>query len=171
MRLAILAAVALVLVADPSIAEACGYWNLEKTLSKKDNRVAHVLVHRVRVGKRAFRVKHIGLSYEAYIGDKPWATFENDELRRKGKIVGRLKGDTLTVGGRDYTIRFAPLSGDHPSPYFASLSVSRGDKEVFSSPRVMSFSACGDKPMTLIERQEDVLSRLAFILLRIGTQS
>ncbi len=158
---------ALAVVAVPSVSEACGEWTLHRGQgAEADTGVATVYVHTVQVGRKSFRVKHTDAGYEATVGKKPWATFTSDELRRKGKLVGRLDGDKLTVWGREYVIVFGPLVGDHPRPYFATLSVFRGDKEVFASPRVMSFSFCGRRPMTRAERRRDVLARLAFILLR-----
>jgi hypothetical protein len=153
MKLIVLTVTLAALVAGASgIAEACGVWHLQdKGLKRKVTfYVENVLITRPK-GKRGPRkmiLRISGKSAEGMyskLGRRKHMYFEGHTLRRRGKLIGTITGDTLGLRKGRFTIGVThrPEWGPH---HHWEVKVTRGERLVASGKAMALCMGSGAPP-------------------------
>lgn len=128
-------------------AQACGVWSMTDRGLKREVRFYVELVQIKRPGRAGggaavLRIK--GKRYDKMfgtIGNKKLFQIEGDTLRRRGKVVGTVQGETFKLGKRTYTISLDYTPKKSPHQRWA-LKVQRGDKLIIEG-RAMPMCGMG----------------------------
>lgn len=85
------------------------------------------------------------------------------KLRKLGKVIGTIDGDTVTITGTTYTIELGPAPQQRDMPTYR-LVVKKGDTTIIETDGASSLCAGLKKSMTDAESREEVRRRVIFYL-------
>jgi len=153
-------------------AHACGFWTLVDAEKKLE---VGWLVNAGTVTKGEKRLANMYLDIDAKTGVRVAADHKvvfdvrNGKVLRYGEAIGKVDGDTVTIGKHVYTIEFTEPSFEKGLDDIHILSwklaVHRGDDVIITAAKASSLCAALRKGgMTDAEQQDEVRRRVVFYL-------
>lgn len=158
--------IALVALTGP--AAACGFWRMTDAEKKLE---IGWLINSASIKKGARRVGALYLDTESKHGPRVVAgkrvvlDVVDGRLRKRGKPIGAIAGNTITIGKRTYTIAFTDPSDYHGMAAWA-LTVTRGDDVIVTSAQAAALCAPmhHNPPLSEDAQQDTIIRRVAFYL-------
>lgn len=141
-----LASAWIALVYQSSSAEACGFWRLEDT---ERGQKVHFLLHRTHVepeGKKKrpiMRITEGKHGLRAKRGERRFLAVVDGELRRRGRVIGEVDGDRVTIRGETYEIDVERLPVKPPHNW--RVEVRRGGDAIASGKAMVLCQKYGEE--------------------------
>lgn len=166
--LAMIVGVWLVLAARP--AEACGFWSMSDKEKKVDVGF-HINSASITNGKRRLGAFYLDVESKqakehgmrVVKGRQVVYDIKGDKLRRRGKAVATIDGNTITFGKKQYAIELTDPHEEHGMPAWR-LAVRRGDELIVEAADASSLCAGMDKAMTPAQHEQEVRRRVIYYL-------
>jgi hypothetical protein len=161
---AMLVGVWLLVAARP--ADACGFWSMADKQKKTE---VGFLINSASITSGKKRIGAFYLDIESKSGMRVVKGREvvydikGDKLRKRGKVVATISGETITFGKKQYTIELTDPHEMHDMPAWR-LAVRRDSELIVEGEHASSLCAGLHREMTPAEHEEEVRRRVIYYL-------
>jgi hypothetical protein len=149
-------------------AEACGAWGMD---DKEKSWHVHFLINSASItNAKDKRVGAFYLDIESKDGIKVVANkkvvfdVKAGKLRKFGKAIATIDGDTVTFGKKQYTIALTDPHKEHQVMSAWKLAVTRDGETIVEAEHASSLCAGLHKEMSEADKEEEVRRRVMFYL-------
>lgn len=163
--IAMLVSVWLLVAARP--AAACGFWSMTDNEKKLD---IGFLINSASITKAKKRIGAFYLDIESkqnmrvVKGKTVVYDIKGDKLRKRGKVVATITGDTIAFGKKQYTIELSDPHEEHAMMPAWKLAVRRDGELVVEAEHASSLCAGMHRDMTPAEHEQEVRRRVIYYL-------